>query len=674
MQSGGSERERSRPDAATRLRLVSLETDSGRLDLGGGLACVDARADDRHLVAQMIARAVIGPRQRDIDGTIEIAGRYVALQSLPAPLLRPSAAATIDAALFDELWRTTSAQQRADLEAAHAQRRLERHRTDAAIERARGRANALTARAASPAPPPAPVTERLPEHSPPVAPVDTVTPVVAKLLDAYDALAPVPSPAAHALADAFDEFAATPAPVPASPVDIDLAAAERRVEQARVAVASVNGGLLPQARARIESRHRAVVETERMLFEAGRKERPDALAQYQAALAEERAALSDADVDSYAAFLVATAAGGRPVDLEARLRAELELAQAEAALEHDRDAVEGTRVRLHEERELELRARAAQLLGRFPGPEPAAELRALRVEHPDADATRDALGTLLTEAGESVGADVVADARAFVARRLDEPAAPVAVAPPAPVPTPAPPIVAPPALTDDAIKEQRALDVELHGLLDERAAHEHALAALEARLETLDVQRPLPWSRLEVDSVLGLVGVMLDRYRAAELLAGRLPLVIDGAFDELDPRVAALVANHLTMADDVQIIVVTGAAEVVSAFASVGARTVRWSLATTTSTAPERSVERMQSAPIGSTRAATPARRSYDLSIPPMCGIHPNKVSASECAHCGRGSCVDCLVYVPGETDLWCVGCAEALRSRNLKLLRRRGA
>ena len=105
MQSGGTQREHGRPDVATRLRLLSLEMPDGRLELGGGVSCVATDAATRRLAAESIARAVIGPRRREIDGTIEIAGRFVALQSLPAPLLRPSAAATIDGALFDELWR-----------------------------------------------------------------------------------------------------------------------------------------------------------------------------------------------------------------------------------------------------------------------------------------------------------------------------------------------------------------------------------------------------------------------------------------------------------------------------------------------------------------------------------------------------------------------------------------
>jgi hypothetical protein len=128
-----------RPGGDTRLRLVDLVTPRGYADLGGGLACVVTEPAERADVAEAIARAVIGPRSADVTGTIEIAGQYVELQSLPAPLLRPSASPSVDVELFVELWTKTCAQHRAELEAEHAARRLDRHRTDAAIERARRR-------------------------------------------------------------------------------------------------------------------------------------------------------------------------------------------------------------------------------------------------------------------------------------------------------------------------------------------------------------------------------------------------------------------------------------------------------------------------------------------------------------------------------------------------------
>ncbi len=607
MHFGGTQREHGRPDVATRLRLFTLEMPDGMLDLGGEIACIATDAPTRPFAAESIARAVIGPRRREIDGTIEIAGRFVALKSLPAPLLRPSAPALVNRAMFEEWWRVISARQRADVEAAHAQRRLDRHRTDAAIERARSRANAPAARATSAPPVPVAVTMSEPQATPALV-VDTVTPVVVAILEAFDQLGPVPSPAALALAEAFDELNTTTAQPGMAPSEIDLVAAEQRVENARHALAGIAGGMLPQARTRIETCHRAVVETERLLFDAGKKERPVALAHYQAALADERAALSEAGVDSYASFLVTNAAGFAPVDVETRLRAELDLAHAEATLEQLR-AADTSSAHVDEERGAELRARAAQLLGRFPGADPAAELRGLRVENPDADATRDALRQMLAQAGERVGADVVAQARAFVQRR-----------------------------TEDLARGQRATDIELHALLDERASHEQALAAFEARLEAIDARRALSVEQLDAKTVTALVSVMLDQYRNGELLAGRLPLVLDGPFDGLEANVVVHVANQLATATDVQTIVVTGNRSVVSAFAGAGARTVMWPL---TGAAPSYEVATSPSArlvPAAHPSVASASVRTYDPSIPSMCRTHPSKVAAAECARCGRGA------------------------------------
>ena len=85
----GRESERARPDGSTRLRLVDLATSSGTFPLGGGLACILTPTSERlaHRNARLLA-AVIGPRSTDVNGTMEIAGRYVALQSLPVAAAR----------------------------------------------------------------------------------------------------------------------------------------------------------------------------------------------------------------------------------------------------------------------------------------------------------------------------------------------------------------------------------------------------------------------------------------------------------------------------------------------------------------------------------------------------------------------------------------------------------
>src|SRR4051794_37242334 len=160
----GRESERARPDGSTRLRLVDLATSSGTFPLGGGLACILTPTSERARIAGEIAAAVIGPRTTDVNGTMEIAGRYVALQSLPSPLLAPSAPRTIDRRMLEEVWYTACANQRAELEAAHAARRLERHRSEAALERVRQRARVLADRLTPPEPGPAPIA--VPEAAP----------------------------------------------------------------------------------------------------------------------------------------------------------------------------------------------------------------------------------------------------------------------------------------------------------------------------------------------------------------------------------------------------------------------------------------------------------------------------------------------------------------------------
>jgi hypothetical protein len=157
-----------------------------------------------------------------------------------------------------------------------------------------------------------------------------------------------------------------------------------------------------------------------------------------------------------------------------------------------------------------------------------------------------------------------------------------------------------------------------------------------------------------------VVGALLASYRSGELLAGRLPIVVEGALDDLDGRAVEHMANHLASVHDAQLIVVTGERTVAHALAGAGAATHWWPVA-------GRPLERLDAAPAGATIESAQA-------IPPMCALHPSKVSAAHCANCSRQSCIDCLVYVPGETQLWCVACAESLRTRNLRFLRRRGA
>jgi hypothetical protein len=625
------------PDASTRLRLVELVSAHGSFPFGGGLACVLTTADQCTEIATHLSRAVIGPRSSDVGGTMEIAGRYVALHSLPAPLLGPSAAVIIDDSLLEQIWQSACAGRRAELESEHAARRLDRHRSEAALERVRQRASAVAERAAEPqAPPPPP---------PAPDPFAAITPRIEAALDALANLQLIPSPVACELADQFDELAARVAELAERPVEVDdeLSAFEERVAAARYGVAHNAGGVAPEARARIESHHREVVAAESALFEAKRKDRAGALARYQAALAAEHGALTEAGVDSYAAFLVAIAQGAPRVDPEVRLRAELELADAQQALDAARRergldiADDPARV------EVELRAMAAQILQHFPGDDPARELRELRIPPPEENTRREELRQLLASVDVPVTGDVVTAAVDALQAHAAATRAPVRVEDEDDTAVPLG------ALRAEIAEEQLAIHNETVALAHECDQHERALADLDLQLADLDRLKLMNIGELDPASTHVMIDGLLDAYRAGDLFAGRLPLVVAGAFDSSDP---VLIAAKLGRVDDIQVVVVTNEHALADALATTGAAVVAASSGTTAARA-----------------ASVP-----EAHTPNVCARHPEKAAATECSQCGRPSCVDCLVYVPGEPELWCVSCADAMRSRNLRLLRRRGA
>ncbi len=216
---------------------------------------------------------------------------------------------------------------------------------------------------------------------------------------------------------------------------------------------------------------------------------------------------------------------------------------------------------------------------------------------------------------------------------------------PAPAPPTPEPAVAPATPVVDPFdeEEQRALEAEMRTLLHNRDAHDAALAALESQLDAFDGQAAPVSQQVHADAVMIALATMLDAYRSAELLAGRLPLVVDGAFDEMGAYASAAVANHLAAVDDVQVIVVTSDGEVADAFSSMGVTTGSW---------PDPARDDEQPLPAVEEVVA-------------MCDEHAAKVAAASCTHCARGACLECLVYVPGEAELWCVTCAERARGRS---------
>ena len=342
-------------------------------------------------------------------------------------------------------------------------------------------------------------------------------------------------------------------------------------------------------REHIESCHRVVVEAETQAFNARRKDRGRAITRYEEAVTAELLALADAGLDSFATFLVRIADGESGSDPAARAVAEAELMAARAALDAALQVPDvPTRAEL-DEREAHMRARATELLGRAPGRDPAVELHALRME-PEGRAEQVAeIAQVLRGAGVDPGDDVVESARAFLAAPIETPApAPPTSPPPARRAPPAPPPPARPARVPVAEPEPApepssppgVITVvrtgEIEALEQQRVVQDQALADLEAELARLETVYESDVPQLGAADLTRALEGLLGAYRSGDLLAGRLPLVLDGVFDGLGARAARRRCRLLAEADDVQTIVVTDDPEVMQSIAHAGGMLVRW--------------------------------------------------------------------------------------------------
>jgi hypothetical protein len=98
--------------------------------------------------------------------------------------------------------------------------------------------------------------------------------------------------------------------------------------------------------------------------------------------------------------------------------------------------------------------------------------------------------------------------------------------------------------------------------------HDRMLAELERELAEVDRVRSRDLADVSAPFVNRLVDALLDIYRSGDLLAGRLPLVLNGAFDGLD---AGALADKLARVDDVQMVVVTSDSVLADALERAGA-------------------------------------------------------------------------------------------------------
>jgi hypothetical protein len=572
------------PDHPTRWRAVDLRVSPGReLHLGGQLAGILTETRDRAAAANWVSSTIVGPRAAEADGSIDIDGTVVSLQTLPSPMLAPGQPRVVDQGLLWTQWRSSCARRRDELAASHASHRLERYRIEAALERARTRPRVPAVSPepvpAEPDPPPtaadaAGASGTEPEMGATVDGPDDgadLRPQVQALLATLDGLAAAPLPEGALLAEAWEAHAAVVRvrnAVEAVP-SADVEALERRVDAARATLAETSAGIPEQARAQIEECHRGVVEAEAALFAAKRRHRSRAITDYEHAVAAELVTLADAGLDSYASFLLAVDDGAAASNAAARRFAQTDLEDARAELDEALQVPDmPTRAEL-DERGAQIVARASELLGHPPGPDPGGELRALRVPTEERTEVLDELARVLAAAGVTIVGDVVECARTYLAPRSPRPE-PARQDPPA-VPSPPP---EPVRVAAAPVSSVRVVDVET--LEQQRVAHDRALELLDTQLAAIDAVYNADLRSLPAAELTRAVEVLLDRYRTGHLMGGQLPLVLDGALDGLGRPAREAAVQVLSSALDLQTIVVSDDVEVMQTLAQAGGTLVRW--------------------------------------------------------------------------------------------------
>jgi hypothetical protein len=520
------------PETPGRLRVDDLGIDSERrLHLGGGFACVLTFSHGRSDAARWIAKTIVEPRPgdsgREIDG-------------------EPS---VLDSDRLHAFWVAVCARRREALAAAHESHRSEQQRIYAELERLRA-PHALPWSAEA---------RRDPEADLDAFKSASQTYMrVQSLLATIDALQPEPSPEALEIADAWDENVALlqQPEEPGAADTIDVEAAQESVRADEGAEAPPSGLVGKDVAAELEQLHTAVVEAQLRIFGVQRGRRR-LVARFNKAVAAERAALAEAGVSSYSAFLARLEERESPSEDRVRLAPDEETA---TAIDELHAATRARQVARHEELNASaqaLLARARAFLGREPGDDLAGDLRAQRIEAPArADRIRE-LEEVLRAAGVEVVGDVMGHVRVFMA------------SPPSvhiPQPPTWPMLVARPVVP---LAEVEALE-------QQRVAQQELLDELEADIMRLDATRDDDLAQLAPDDFVRVIDAMFDAYRAGDVLEGRLPLVLDGVLDGLaaDVRDPAVVA--LADADDVQVIVVTDDPEVTNCVSEAGGTIVRW--------------------------------------------------------------------------------------------------
>jgi hypothetical protein len=314
---------------------------------------------------------------------------------------------------------------------------------------------------------------------------------------------------------------------------------------------------------------------------------------YDAAVAAEQKALADAEIDSYAMFLMALTSGETRPDERALRAAQHELAAANEAYERAVQLANLPSRADLEARSLLLRDHARALLGREPDRDRdlASALRAVRRPRADhADRLLDLI-TALRGAGVDVGEDPIADARRFL---MSPPSIHIEQQPEWPMPDArwagrvdraeafAMPGTSPQPIQElepAAPPEPERSPVELariEVLEREHSAQLRQLSALESEMRALETLRGADLTQLSPEAFRHALESTLDAYRAGSVLAGRVPLVFDGVLDRISPDTCDAAVGALADAADLQAIVVSNEPQVMQRIRNAGGTIVHW--------------------------------------------------------------------------------------------------
>ncbi|MCU1430526.1 MAG: hypothetical protein JWL83_4526 [Actinomycetia bacterium] len=517
-------------DDATRMRLVELRSTDGpvrSIRFAPRITLVTGFGPQAPL-ATWIATALAGPRPAGVDGIVEVAGRALTLADLPATLLAPTGSLVLS-----------------DADLGAARRRVVEPRYRRVVERREGvqnqRAREEVARADA-AVRFAGLERRLAEIEPALAEAigrseraarraEAVARLQAQLetVDAAAAAAREPHPDALELAGDWDtaqrqweELVATGPALPIGPASERVAAARAALEQAHVRRAT------PEDAARLHQLQQVTIEA-RATQDADGDAAGSATADGDAARSDaaeewERSGLG-AMGHTHASFLLGLVAPGAPSDdiavaekMLALADDELRKAEAVAALPQPSEIAE---------RRLELRGRAAEVLGRFPGDDVSGELRAFR---PGAPALVEARGALM-DAAASAGITSTQGAGTsiddVVRHWLDEEARHL------------------PEDTSDRVRdltgERDEVETELRTSAAELVAIAARLRDLDRTLGELAVQETrlsaefgAELSELAPDELEQALADVLDEFLAGERGPGRLPVFVGGVTSAFD--------------------------------------------------------------------------------------------------------------------------------------------